>query len=254
MDIASITRYQVTIDGESAQVGTAAELAVVLDVLQGAHDREVLEQLAPHLPGIIMDGRDLLAILKVLSTEDQLYLINTLGESLGSIVDNARILRDILAMLSANDVEEALLRQMGGDCLRQLAASPGELANLLEWLYGDGDELLLRLLGDDVLRGLFSCGSDLSQVLAMINRPLQQELLMTLGWDQVILLIHNRTDLTSLLAVLPADSSSTLIAEMPVERLRRLRRNASSWREFTAALEQREIDLLRVKLGASYAQ
>jgi hypothetical protein len=37
-----ITRYPITIDGETASIGSAAELAVALDVLQGQHDHETL--------------------------------------------------------------------------------------------------------------------------------------------------------------------------------------------------------------------
>ena len=41
-------RYPVTIDQETVQIGSASELAVALDVLQGQHDRAVLTQLQPH--------------------------------------------------------------------------------------------------------------------------------------------------------------------------------------------------------------
>jgi hypothetical protein len=49
MDPSRIKRYPVTIDGETASIGTANELAVALDVLQGQYDRAVLEQLGPAL-------------------------------------------------------------------------------------------------------------------------------------------------------------------------------------------------------------
>ncbi len=47
MDPSLIKRYPVTIDGETASIGTANELAVALDVLRGQYDRAVLEQLGP---------------------------------------------------------------------------------------------------------------------------------------------------------------------------------------------------------------
>jgi hypothetical protein len=64
------TSHSITIDGETTSIATARELMVALDVLQGQHDREVLEQLSPHLADIVADGAGLYAVLKVLSPAD----------------------------------------------------------------------------------------------------------------------------------------------------------------------------------------
>ena len=69
MNLAKIPRYPVTIDQETIQIGTAAELAVALDVLQGQYDRVVLTQIRPHLSGIILNARDLSLVMKSLAVD-----------------------------------------------------------------------------------------------------------------------------------------------------------------------------------------
>ena len=106
-------RFPITIGNETAAIGTASELTVALDVLQGDYDHAVLEQLAPHLARIIGDGRGLLAVLRILAPADQLHIIGLMGSELPAVIHNAQILRDILAMLADCAVEEALLSAIG---------------------------------------------------------------------------------------------------------------------------------------------
>ena len=68
----SFTRFPITIDGETAAIGSASELAVALDVLKGQRDREILTQLRPHLAEIIANPTGLMLVLKSLSPVDQL--------------------------------------------------------------------------------------------------------------------------------------------------------------------------------------
>jgi len=124
----SITRYPITIEGETTDIGTAAELVVALDVLQGQHDRLVLEQLRPHLAQIISGPQGLHAVLKVLAPEDQIYLLDALGSELPRIISRAAALRDILATLAEARVEERLLQTLGAEGLRGLIGSAEELA------------------------------------------------------------------------------------------------------------------------------
>jgi hypothetical protein len=247
-------QFPITISNETAAIGTAAELTVALDVLQGDHDRAVLVQLAPHLAQIIGDGRGLLAVLRVLSPADQLYLIGCIGSGLPTVIHNAQILRDILAMLADCKVEEALLSAIGSARLRELLATPEELADVLEWVYGESDRLVMQLLGDAHLRGLFASGHELSLVLGMLDHRLQKELIELLGWEQVSALIHSRTDLAHLLATLPAALSTELLPRIPVDRLHALIRNAQGWQALCASLELPEIEQLQRVLGVSYAQ
>ena len=89
----TVAQYPITIEGETASIGTAGELVVALDVLQGQHDRAVLEQLAPHLSEIIADASGLYWTLKELSVEDQLYLFDALGPRLVDVIGRAGALR-----------------------------------------------------------------------------------------------------------------------------------------------------------------
>ncbi|MHB1356112.1 MAG: hypothetical protein ACYCZF_09080 [Anaerolineae bacterium] len=250
----ALERFSLTIGGESAAIGTAAELTVALDVLQGDHDRAVLAQLGPHLAQVIGDGRGLQAVLRVLAPADQLYLIECIGLNLPALIQNAQILRDILAMLADCEVEEALLTAIDAARLRELLATPEELADGLEWVYGASDSLVLQLMGTSHLRGLFTSGHELSLVLGMLDHSLQKELIELLGWKQVSSLIHSRSDLAHLLTALPAELSSELLPRIPADRLRAMIRNAQGWHDLCSSLELPEIEQIQRILGVPYAQ
>jgi len=129
-----MSRYPVTIEQETVQIGTAAELAVALDVLQGQYDRDVLTQLQPHLARIIPQANHLFNVLKSLSADDQVFLIQALHGNLTGIMQDASHLRDLLATLADEKVETALLQTLGSDGLRSLILTAEELAEVLEWV------------------------------------------------------------------------------------------------------------------------
>jgi hypothetical protein len=126
MGITKLPRFPVMLDGQTVQIGTTGELVVALDVLQGQHDRAPLEQLREHLPQIIRSGRELLTVMKSLSADDQIFLLEALGEHLAGIPKVAERLRDLLAMLALIPVflnrirmEERLLTEEFQDAYRQ---------------------------------------------------------------------------------------------------------------------------------------
>jgi len=66
--------------------------------LQGQYDRIVLTQLQPHLPRILSQGNHLFTVMKSLSADDQLFLIQTLHGNLAGIMQDASHLRDLLVI------------------------------------------------------------------------------------------------------------------------------------------------------------
>ncbi|MHB1293788.1 MAG: hypothetical protein ACYC4R_02215 [Anaerolineae bacterium] len=239
-----IARYPLTIDGDTWEVGTAAELAVALDVLQGRHDRAVLEQLAPHLPAIVTAASGLMALFRGLATPDRLYLLEALGPHLAGVIGSAAALRDLLATLAEVEVEECLLATLGAEGLARLVQSAEELAEVLEWVYGACDRQVLDLLGLPRLRGLLANGSDLSLVLHSLSPVHQSWLLDALGWEQVAALVLTRQDLTLLLRALPGALSRRLLEYLPSPRLAALVGNARGWEYLSARLEADEIAAL----------
>jgi hypothetical protein len=244
-----MTRYPITVDGQSTDIGTAAELVVALDVLQGQYDRLVLQQLAPHLAEIVGGPPGLYSVLKVLSGDDQLYLIDALGPALLAAISSAAALRDLLAALSDQRVEERLLETIDSPGLSALLGSAEELAEVLEWVYGDCDQLALRLLGPDTLRRLCLGGYELSLVLHALDETRQMELLDTLGWRWVLTLIHDRRDLAYLLRALPADLSQRLLDHLTDDRLAAVLRDDADWRYLLPFLEEVEAAYLTQRLG-----
>ncbi len=245
-----IARYPITIDSEATDIGTAAELVTALDVLQGQHDRLVLEQLRPHLAAILAGPQGLLATLRVLSSDDQTYLIDALGSALPGIVKDARALRDILATLAEPRVEERLLNVLGSSGLNALIGSAEELAEVLEWIYGDCDRLALDLLGDDALRRLCLGGYELSLVLHALDQARQQELLNALGWQFVLSLVQDRRDLAYLLRALPAEMSQRLLDHLAGQRLRSVIRDERDRRYLAPYLEVSEAAYLERRLAS----
>lgn len=239
-------RYPLTIDGDSWEVGTAGELTVALDVLQGHHDRAVLEQLAPHLADVIATAAGLMAILRSLAPPDRIYLIEALGPRLVDCIGGAGALRDILAMTAEVEVEERLLATLGSTGLGRLIGTATELAEVLEWVYGDCDRQVLDLLGPARVRRLLSDGRDLSAVLHSLSPAQQEWLLFELGWEAVAALVFTRQDLTHLMRALPGQLSRRLLEHLPAARLAGLIGDERGWHYLCARLETNEIaDLAR---------
>jgi hypothetical protein len=245
-----VTAYPITIDDETAEVSTAAELVVALDVLHGQHDRAVLEQLRPHLAEILAGPTGLFAALRALEPDDQAYLIDALGPDLARLVERPGVLRDILATLAHADVEERLLATLGADGLRTLIRTPEELSGVLEWVYGGRDGVVLDLLGHEFLTRLFQTGRELSVVLKAIDTARQEQLLDSLGWDHVAALVIDEQDLAYLMRALPAGLSKRLVDHLPPERLRNVVPDQHAWQSLSRFLEADEAAYLRERMEA----
>jgi hypothetical protein len=253
MDPSRIKRYPVTIDGETASIGTANELAVALDVLQGQHDRAVLEQLGPALADITGGPQGFERLLQALAPEDQLYLVDALGPRLADIIREARHLRDVFAALAVVEVELKILDTLGTDGLHALINTAQELAEVLGWLYGECDRRAIELLGTPYLTRLIRSGSDLCAVMDALDAEGQLGLLDRLGRARTSRLLHDGADLAHFMRALPAHLSARLLAEMTREQLIALIGNRQDWQYLWERLEPEECRLLAEKLGVSYA-
>jgi hypothetical protein len=239
-----IKRYPITFDGESFATGSANELAVALDVLQGQHDREALQQLSPHLAEVIGHAAGLMTILRALSVGDRIYLIESLGTALVEIIQTAGHLRDILAVVSDRKVEAVLLNTLGCAGLRRLIMTGDELAEVLEWVYGEEDALALELLGKEYLCRLSRTAGELSAILRNIDFDLQLRLLEQLGWVFVVDLVKNGYDLAALLRALPPEHSAQLLKHFSAAQLVDLIGNADEWAYLYQRLEPAEAELM----------
>jgi hypothetical protein len=237
-------RYPLAIDGQEVQIGSANELAIALDVLQGQFDLESLQQLQAHLPEIIAHASGFITVIRSLSVDNQIFLIQSLGAELVNIVQNASRLRDILAIVGDARVEQALLTTLGSLGLRRLLMTGQELAEVLEWVYGEQDELLLDLLGEADIRRLCRHAEALSAVLHNIDDDLQARLLEQLGWPFVLNLVQDGRDLAYLLRALPAQNSEKLLNHFSGPRLVEIIGSADEWTYLYQRLEPAEADLI----------
>ena len=244
MSLATIARYPITIEGETVQIGTANELALALDVLQGQYDREMLVQLRPNLARVVGHAAGFMTVMKALTVDDQLYLIEALGSDLAEVMQDAAHLRDQFATLAQTEVEEALLKTLGAAGLRRLILTAEELAEVLEWVYGQCDSLVLDLLGLDDVRRLCRHASDLSAILYRLDHALQEKLMEQLGWTFMINLIRDGRDLALLLRALPPASSERLLRHYTGQQLAELIGNADDWAYLCQRLEPAEADFL----------
>jgi hypothetical protein len=244
MSVAKIAQFPISIDGATVQIGTANELAIALDVLQGQHDRAALTQLRPHLAQIIAHPNGFMTIMRSLGSDDQLYLIEAIGPDLAGVMQDAVHLRDQLATMAEQKVEEALITTLGGAGLRALILTGEELAEVLEWVYGECDALLLDLLGEEAMQRLVRHASDLSAILHNLDFALQARLLEQLGWHFVTGLVRDGRDLASLLRALPPASSKQLLHHFSASQLKALIGNARDWAYLYQRLEPAEADYL----------
>ncbi|MBI5301605.1 MAG: hypothetical protein HY868_05665 [Chloroflexi bacterium] len=248
-----INRYPVTIDGETTHIGTAGELAIALDVLQGQRDRDVLAQLRIHLADIMGGPQGFARTLTSLSPDDQIFLIDAIGARLAGVIREARFLRDIFATMAVVAVERKMLTTLGGDGLRALVPTAEELAEILEWLYGECDQQAIELIGTPHLRRVMRHALDLAVVLNALDANGKRDLLDRIGWANASALLRDGIDLALLLRALPTDLSARLLGEMTRERIVALIGNPRDWEYLWQRLEPAEGKLLAEKLGVPYA-
>ncbi len=242
--MAAVNRYPITFDGDTISVGSANELAIALDVLQGQHDRATLEQVGPHLAEVIRHASGLMLIMRSLSIDDRVFLIQKLGGSLVEVIGDAEHLRDLLAVLADPKVESTLLNTLGQAGLQRLIMTGTALAEVLEWVYGAEDSLLLELLGEEYLRQLCRHAVDLSAIIKNIDFDLQGRLLEQLGWPFIINLVRDGRDLALLVRALPPEHSARLLRHYSAEQLVALIGNAEDWAYLYQRLEPAESELL----------
>ncbi|NVM01199.1 MAG: hypothetical protein HWN67_02610 [Candidatus Helarchaeota archaeon] len=248
-----IKRYQIKIDKETADIGTAGELMVALDVLQGHRDRMVLEQLHSHLAKIISGPEDLYKVIRSLNPDDQVYLIEGLSSNLVKTVQSAGNLRDIFATLSDYKVEEKIIQTLGSDGLKTLIRSAEELSEVLEWVYGNCDQMVLDSLGVDYLKHLIQNGYELSLVLHSLDQKCQEGLIGMLGWEDVGKLVIDRRDLAHLLRALPGELSKRLLNDFTKEKLWKIIRDKYGWQYLHKYLEADEAEYLEKVLEVKHA-
>ncbi|GEM_PF-1276364 len=246
-----VTRCPVTIESETTSIGTANELAIALDVLHGQHDRAILEQLRPHLAAIVGDPDGLTNVLRVLEPADQIYLIQALGTQLPVVLQHARFLRDLLAILADDAVEQCLIETLGAAGLRTLILTAPELGEVLEWLYGQRDQQVLDLLGASYLSRLIRNGEDLALVLNGLAEAAQASLIDQLGWMRVIGLISDGREFAFLMRALPAELGTRLLDHYTREQLIDLIGNQHDWAYVYDRLETAEAAVLMNKLGVT---
>jgi hypothetical protein len=243
-----MTRYPVTIEGATAEVGNAAELSAALDVLNGQHDRAVLEQLRAHLPAVLGGPAGLIAVMRSLAPGDQRFLAEALGGSLASVLGEARHLRDLLAIVAEAPVRHAIVTTLGADGLRALVHTARDLAGVLEWMYGDDDALVLELVGAPALARVVRTGTDLAQVLCALDDRGQARLLDAIGWGRVSQLVVSCRDLAHVLRALPAAMGTRLVGEYSREQIVSLVNNPADWTYLYDRLEPAEADALLARL------
>ena len=249
MNPSQISRYPVTIDGEPAQIGTANELAIALDVLHGREDRAVLEQLRAHLAEIVGGPVGFTNVMRSLEPENQLYLIDAIGDQLAQVLQQARYLRDLLATLAVSEVEQRLIETLGGVGLRAIIITARDLAQALEWIYGRSDQRVLDLIGADYVRAIIRNGEDLGLVLNALESAGQAALIEKIGWARVIELAQNGRDLALLLRALPSSQSAALLDHFSREQLIALIGNKIDWMYLYDRLEPAEVTSVLNKIG-----
>ena len=253
MAVTDPVRYPICVDGESAEVGDAEELAVVLDVLNGRRDRDVLAQLRPHLPLIIRKPSDLPLLMRGLVRDDQIFLIESMGESLVDALQTARHLRELLATIAEPQVKLSLIETLGGSGLRALIVTARDLAGTLEWTYSQCCLRLLTLLGDDCLLRLIRHGDDLALALNALAEDSQRALLERVGFARVAELTRNARDLALLLRAVPPSISQTLLDHFDRQKLVEIIGDRRAWIYLYTRIKADEAEQLLKKLGAEHA-
>lgn len=253
MSAITLARYPVRMDGETADVGDAEELVVLLDVLNCRRDREVLKQLSPHLPQIIRKPSDLPLLMRGLGRDDQIFLVEAMGDSLADALQSARHLRELLATIAEPQVRLSVIETLGGPGLRKLIVTARDLSGALEWTYAHRSRRLLELLGADYLRRLIRHGDDLALALNALADDAQRALFDSIGFARVAELTRNARDLALLLRALPPAISATLLEQFDRRQLVEIIGDRRAWLYLYNRIRPDEAVQLLAKLGADNA-
>jgi hypothetical protein len=246
-------RHPVGVDGERAEIGDAAELAVAVELLGPGRSGEVLAQLAPDLPAILGGPEGLLQTVRALDPADRPLLFSLLGEALPPLVRGARRLGELLALTAAPAVEEQLLRALGPAVLRSYAGNARDLAEMLQWVYGECDRLLLELLGAEHLGAVLGSAADLAHALHALDPGGQRRLLELLGPGHAARLVADARDLARVLHALPRDAARELLDGFTPEELVARIGGEREWRRLCRRLADDEAQLLFARLGVHRA-
>lgn len=245
--------FPVALDGESAEIGCAADLAVALDVLNGRRDRVLLEQLRPDLSNIVRTAADLAILMRALAKDDQLFLIAHLAGALPDILKDAARLRELLAFASEPEVKRKIIETLGADGLRALIVSARDLAGALEWVYGPIGGRMVELVGADFLKRHLRHGEDLALVFNSLSDAAQTQLIESIGFPFVVALIRTARDLALLLHAAPPDIARALIRHFSRAQLIEIIGDRASWRYLHARIRPDEAAELLQRLDAPHA-
>ena len=124
-----------------------------------------------------------------------------------------------------------------------------ELAEVLEWVYGQTDELVLDLLGLDYVRNLTRDAAGLSAIMHSLDAGLQDRLVDKFGWEFCLGLVRDGPDLAYLLRALPAAISERLLKHYQPVQLARLIGNSRDWAYLYQRLEPGEAEFITKLLG-----
>lgn len=240
--------FEIKIGQDAARIETADELVAVLDVLQGQHDREVLKQLAGELHLLIRNAKELFKIVTVLHFEDQIYLFDTLGTNLASIIGKGSGLRDLLAYISEDEAERVLIETLGSEGIQKLITNAVELAEVLEWVYGSMDMTIINYLTITTIKKIVKGGREMSLVLNALDPVSQRKLIGDLGADFMIRLVHQTEDFVYLMRALPFETSKHLVDSMSSEKIRDIIRSAADLVYINRYLDYQEQEYLKHKL------
>jgi len=240
--------YEIKIGHDSARMETADELVAILDVLQGQHDREVLQQLEADLHLIIRNSKELFKVVSVLHYENPIYLFRGLGMHLAEVMRKGSGLRDLLAFVSEDEAEKVLIETLGSEGIQKLITNAVELAEVLEWVYGSMDLTILNYLTISTIQRIVKGGREMSLILNALDPASQRTLIGELGTLFVEKLIHQTEDFAYLMRALPFDTSKDLVDSMSGEKIRELIRSAEDLRYLNRYLDLNEQEYLKLKM------
>lgn len=246
--------FEIKIGQDAARLETADELVAILDVLQGQHDREVLLQLEGDLHLLIRNTKELFKVISVLHFEDQIYLFEVLGTHLAGIIGKGSGLRDLLAFISEDRAEKALIETLGSTGIQKLITNAVELAEVLEWVYGSMDETIINYLTIPSIKKIVKGGREMSLILNALDPVSQRKLIDELGLAFMLRLIHQTEDFAYLMRALPFETSKHLVDSMNGDKIRDVIRSKEDLSYISRYLDRLEQEYLNLKLeGLNYA-
>ena len=217
--------FSFVLGNKTYQIADELELALVFELLHNETSTSstlhwnIIMQLDEKLLSIITSYSGLQGCLKRLNTKNQFLLLLKIGDILPKIIQTSEHLAFLLAGIPNAEQKNHIIKYIRRRGLAQMVRSVQDIANILEWLFGENEVLLLETFGLQEIKPFIFTAHDMNTLLLYLNLQNKDFLLDSLSLPFVRALVRNARDFTEIFSCLTAAKADEFLRLFPQEQL-----------------------------------